>query len=357
VCGMEIKQEAAIVIEWAGQKVYFCSEGCRDRFLSKRARRQLAGSYDLIIVGGGPAGLTAATFAATLKLKVFLVSRDLGGQAVDSTRIENYMGFDFITGPELIGRFRQQLIQTHYIDHLIDGVEMLAPVTGGFRVVTAGGGSYTCRTVILATGMTRRKLGVPGEETFQRRGIFYGQIPDYSFVQGEDVAVVGGGNSALQIVETLQTVAKQVYVVSHGKLTADPTVVERILGRDNLSCHEGYDTLAVTGAKALAGIRIRHRQTGQTLSLAVRGVFIAIGQQPNSALVADLTELNEGGEVRIGPDCSTSCPGLFAAGDVTDVFAKRIIIASGAGAQAAIAVRQYLLKLDRRPAVAHPGEA
>ncbi len=343
VCGMQVLKETALVTVWEGRTYYFCSEGCQKRFAAQVSSRDSATRYDLVIIGGGPAGLTAATFAATMKLKACMICRDLGGQAIDSTRIENYMGFDFITGPELIARFRHQLIRTHYIDHLMAGVKKLEPAADGFRILTDGGVGFHGRAVLLATGMNRRKLEVPGEEAFQRRGIFYGQIPDFSFVQEEEAAVIGGGNTALQLVESLQKVARRVHLVSRGELTADAGVRERILASGNQICHTGYETLAFTGEKVLTGVHIRHLETGQTLLLPVRGAFIAIGQQPNSVLAKGLAELNERGEVLVGPDCATSRPGLFAAGDVTDVFAKRIIIASGEGAKAALAARKYLL--------------
>jgi len=351
VCQMEVEEESALRIEGEGQTYFFCSAGCLDRFLNERTCRQSATDYDLIIIGGGPAGLTAATFAATLRIKAFMISQDLGGQAVDSSRVENYMGFDFITGPELVDRFRHQLIQSHYIDHLVAGVERIEVVASGFQVFIDGGVPFHSRAVILATGMTRNKLNVPGEEKFQRRGIFYGQIPDFSFVEGEAVAVIGGGNSALQIVETLQPLARHVHLISWEKLTADPTVKDRILGKQNLSCHEFYETLGFDGEQSLSGVRIRCRNTGKKLSLPVKGAFISIGLRPNSALAAGLAGLNEKGEILAGPDGSTSCRGLFAAGDVTDVFAKRIIIATGDGAKAAIAARQYLLRLNRESRV------
>jgi len=140
----------------------------------------------VIIIGGGPAGLTAAVYAATMKLHAFLVSKNLGGQAVDSSKILNYMGYDFITGPELVDKFKDQLIRSHYIDHLISEVEHIFSGEEGFTVVTSGLIHYTAKALIVATGMTRRRLGVPGEEEFQRKGVFYGNLQDPTFVVGSD---------------------------------------------------------------------------------------------------------------------------------------------------------------------------
>jgi alkyl hydroperoxide reductase subunit F len=198
VCNMEVREDTGITAECSGVVHYFCSEGCRDKFLKEMACKLPRTSYDLIIIGGGPAGLTAAVYAATMKINAFLIARDLGGQAVDSTKIENYMGFDFITGPELIEKFREQLVRSHYIDHVISEVEKIEPVDEGFRITTSELKHCESKAVIITTGMTRKRLGVDGEEKFQRKGVFYGNIQDLSFVQDKDVAVIGGGNSALQ---------------------------------------------------------------------------------------------------------------------------------------------------------------
>jgi alkyl hydroperoxide reductase subunit F len=195
--------------------------------------------------------------------------------------------------------------------------------------------------------MTRRKLNVEGEERFQRKGIFYGNIQDITFVQGEDVAVVGGGNSALQIVENLHSVARKIYLVSDTKLIADPVVTERVDRFDNLTKYEGFKVIEFSGDGALTSIAIREKAEENILKLPARGVFIAIGFQPNSSTIAHLVKVNERGEIIIDSDCSTSFPGIFAAGDVTNAFGKRIVIAAGEGAKASLAARQYLLNRQK----------
>lgn len=348
VCNMDVKEEDAITIECDGEIFYFCSEGCKERFLQQRKCKLPRTSYDLIIIGGGPAGLTAAIYAATLKIDALLITKDLGGQAIDSTKIENYMGFDFITGPELIRKFQNQLIHSHYIDHLLSEVEKIEPGEGGFNVITSELTKYFTKTLIIATGMTRRRLNVPGEEEFQRKGVFYGNIQDISFVQGEDVAVIGGGNSALQIVENLHTIATNVYLISDSELEADPVIIERVGRFKNLTRYEGFRVVEFLGEKALSEITVRKIAGKEKLRIPVKGIFIAIGAQPNSYLVSHLVNLNDRREIVINPDCSTNYPGIFAAGDVTNAFGKRIIIASGEGAKAALSVRQHLLNLRRK---------
>ncbi|KAF0145709.1 MAG: alkyl hydroperoxide reductase subunit F [Nitrospirae bacterium] len=343
VCNMDVREDDAITAECDGLLYYFCSEGCKEKFLKERICKVQKSVYDLIIIGGGPAGLTAAVYAATLKMDALLVTKDLGGQAIDSTKIENYMGFDFIKGPELIEKFQYQLIHSHYIDHLMSEVEKVGPVENGLNITTSKLTKYFTKSLIIATGMTRKKLNVEGEEMFQRRGIFYGNIQDISFVQGEDVAVVGGGNSALQVVENLCSVAKKIYLISDFKLTADPVIIERVSRFENLTKYEGVKIVEFSGESALSGIAVRKKAEEKTIKLPVKGVFIAIGLQPNSSLVAHLVKLNDRSEIVINPDCSTSYSGIFAAGDVTNAFGKRIVIASGEGAKAALAARQYIL--------------
>jgi alkyl hydroperoxide reductase subunit F len=347
VCNMEVSEKDAFTAECDGLLYYFCSEGCKEKFLKERARKTPRTSYDIVIIGGGPAGLTAAVYAATLKMDAVIITKDLGGQAIDSTKIENYMGFDFITGPELVEKFQYQLIHSHYIDHRISEVEKIEPVEGGFNITTSELSKYSAKAIIVATGMTRRRLNVAGEDDFQRKGIFYGNIQDLSFIQGEDVAVVGGGNSALQIVESLHRVARNIYLVSDTLITADPAITDRVSRFDNLTKYEEFKVAGFAGENILSGITIRKMAEEKTLKIAVKGVFIAIGLKPNSSIVSHFVKLNEKGEIAVNPDCSTSCPGVFAAGDVTDAFGKRIIIASGEGAKAALSARQYILNIKK----------
>lgn len=345
ICNMDVEEKDAIIAECDGEIFYFCSEGCKEKFFKDRECRITRSSYDLIIIGGGPAGLTASVYAATLKMDAFLIGKNLGGQAIDSTKVENYMGFDFITGPELIQKFQYQLIHSHYIDHLISEVEKIEPIEGGFNVITSKLNKYFTKTLIVATGMTRRRLNVPGEEEFQRKGVFYDNIQDISFVHGEDVAVIGGGNSALQIVENLHTVAKNIYLISDSELTADAAITERISQFKNLAKYVGFKIIEFSGEGALSGITIRRKAEEEILRIPVKGVFIAIGLHPNTSIVSQFVTFNASGEIVINHDCSTSYTGIFAAGDVTNAFGKRIVIASGEGAKAALAAKQYLLKL------------
>ncbi|MHB8070315.1 MAG: FAD-dependent oxidoreductase [Desulfobaccales bacterium] len=348
VCKMAVAAEGAVTAECDGVVYYFCSTGCKDKFLGEKVCAPRA-AYELIIIGGGPGGLTAAVYSTILKTDALLITKALGGQAIDSAKIENYMGFDFITGPELIEKFKHQLFRSHYIDHLVSEVEKIEAVEDGFNVVTSELENYFAPALLVATGMTRKKLGVPGEERLLRRGIFYGNIQDISYVQGKDVAVIGGGNTALQLVENLHPVVRNIYLIATTALSGDPASIERIIPCKNVHRYENYTVVEFRGEDRLSGLIIRKMAGRETVELAVAGAFIAIGLRPNSALVASLVQLNARGEIMIQPDCSTSRPGIFAAGDVTNAFGKRIIIASGEGAKAAMAARQYLLDLRKKP--------
>ena len=348
ICNMHVDKAEGIEAQYQGKMYYFCSQDRRDHFFSEHPERFPRASYELIIIGGGPAGLTAAVYAARLKIDAFIMTENLGGQAIDSTKVKNYMGFDFVTGPELTQKFKDQLVRSNYIDHLMTAVERVEKTDEGFLITDSELNRYKAKALIVATGMTRRKLGVPGEEKFQRKGIFYAKVQDYSLVQGKDVVVVGGGNSALQIVEDLHTVASEVHVVSDVPLTADAELADRVSQFRNVHKHEGYLATEFKGEETLSAVQVRERGGKETFEIAAGGAFIAIGLRPNSHLVSELADLNEHEEIMIESDCSTSCPGLFAAGDVTDAYGKRIIIAAGEGARACLAAKEYILDLRKK---------
>lgn len=347
VCKMPVGEENVITTNYKGKIYYFCSEGCKEKFETDKLKQISSDRFDLIIIGGGPAGLTAAVYASLLKMKAFLIADGLGGQAIDSTKIENYMGFDFITGPELVKKFHDQLINSHYIDHLISEVELIDPDDSGFVITTSEMKKYFAKAIIISTGMKKRKLSMPGEKKFQRKGIFYGNLQDLSFVQDGDAAVIGGGNSALQIVDNLHTLSRKIYLISDTELTADALLIERIKRFKNLNLFEEHKAVKFSGSNVLSTITIRKNGRKELIKLPVSGAFVAIGLSPNSSLVSKLVKLNEHGEIIINQDCSTSYPGIYAAGDVTNASGKRIIIAAGEGAKAAMAARQFILNVKK----------
>jgi len=341
VCGMRIENPQFNFV-YEGKKYNFCSQGCLKRFKKNPRSYSQRRSYDLIIIGGGPAGLTAGVYASILKIGTLLLSSDIGGQAVDSTKIKNYMGFDLITGPELLTKFQDQLLHHHYVDHRIATVVSVRKSKKAFLVKILSGEEYRSLAVIIATGMVRNRLNVPGEKRFTRRGICYAASQDIPLLGGKKVAVIGGGNSALQIVLELNKHGCQTVMVSLEPWTGDPSLCEEVRAAKNLEAFDHHCVLRIGGKEKIEYLLIRNLQSGRKLRLAVDAVFVAIGLAPNSSLVRRLADLNERGEIKIRPDCGTRTPGLFAAGDVTDVFAKRIVIASGEGAKAALAAHRYL---------------
>jgi alkyl hydroperoxide reductase subunit F len=299
-------------------------------------------TFDLIIVGAGPAGLTAGVYASTLKIDTFLVAKDIGGQAIDTTEIKNYMGFDFISGKDLIRKFEEQLVKQHFIRHKIDEVIQIVRTGNGFEVITENHSKFFATAVIIASGMKRKNLGVPGEERLQRKGVSYGLVHDLALYKGLEVAVVGGGNSGVQTTDELLKDDCKVTLISEGKLTADQSLIDEIKKSSALKILEDFEVLEIQGEDKVEGVVVRSRYNSMVKQISCRGVFIEIGFLPNNEFCRDLVELNEKGEIIINRDCSTSTEGIFACGDVTNAFGKRIIIASGEGAKAALSAKKYL---------------
>jgi alkyl hydroperoxide reductase subunit F len=341
ICGMEVENED-FALEYEGKKYLFCSMGCLEKFKETHADYVQKHTYDLVIIGGGPAGLTAAVYSSVLKLDTVLLTKDIGGQAVDSAKVKNYMGFDFITGQDLIDRFRSQFLNEHYLDHYIDEVTKIEPAGEFFEVLTKERRKVRSRAVVIATGMTRRKLGIPGEERLQRQGIFYSLVHDVSRFQGMKVVIVGGGNSGIQTANELKELKGDVTLVSKGSLIGDPSDVDRLRKSEHVEIVEDHDVVEILGDEKVKGVIIQSRKDQKRREIPCDGVFIQVGFMPNTDMCRGLLDLNERGEIVTGPDCSTSREGIYACGDVTNSFGKRIVIASGEGAKAALRAREYL---------------
>ena len=294
--------------------------------------------YQLAIVGGGPAGLTAAVYAARKNLDALLLTKDIGGQTLLTSDIENYMGYQYVTGRELAAKFEEQ-VKRYPIDVAV-GEEVLrvAREEEGFVLTTAGGKRFLAEAVIVATGKRSRPLGVPGERELVGRGVSYCAVCDAPLFSGKDVIVVGAGNSGATAVVDLLKIARAIYVVDVlPDWRADPVLVERVAAAgDKVRTYFGHEVVEIKGEERVEGIVLRDRGSGTQLELPVQGVFIEIGLIPNSELIRGLAELNERGEIVVDCQCRTDVPGLLAAGDVTTVPEKQIIIAAGEGAKAAL---------------------
>jgi alkyl hydroperoxide reductase subunit F len=329
--------------EYENRKYLFCSKGCHEKFKSSPAEFSQRYLYDLVIVGGGPAGLTASVYASALKIDTFLITTDIGGQAIDSTNIKNYMGFDFISGKVLVDKFKAQFLHEHYLDHKIDEVIQIEKIGSDFRLATRSRGDILARSVIVASGMKRRKLGVPGEERLQRRGVSYRSVQDITLFKDLDIVVIGCGNSGVQTANDFVKLGCNVTLVSKGKLTTDSTDIMELKKYENVNIMEKHDIVEIQGEEKVEGAVIQSLETMEIKSIECQGVFIQIGLSPNTEFCGDLVSMNEKREIIIRPDCSTNVEGLFACGDVTNAFGKRIVIASGEGAKAALSARNYLL--------------
>jgi alkyl hydroperoxide reductase subunit F len=300
---------------------------------------------ELIIVGGGPAGMTAAVYAARKRLDAVLISKDLGGQPMWAGRIENYMGYQYIEGFELMSKFEEQVKQFPLEQRIGTQVASIRRIAGGFEMATDGSESFQAKAIIIASGKRPRPLNVPGEEKFKGKGVTYCAICDGPIFSGQKVAVIGGGNSALEAADDMSRIAEYVYVVSVTPFTGDRILVEKVQGASNVTTFLEYEVLSISGEKLVDGIEIRDLKTRQQKRLAVGGIFVEIGLIPNSELVKGLTALNELGEIVVNCRNETDIPGLFAAGDVTNVPEKQIVISAGEGAKAALQAHKYIQRL------------
>lgn len=323
-----------------------------DAMFNLEAPSEVEGTVDALIIGAGPAGMTAAVYLARKKRSAAIVTKDLGGQVAWTMGIENYMGYQYITGRELTAKFQEQVRQFP-VAIVMDEVASIASGRDLFTVTTAGGRAISARTVIVASGKRPKELGVPSEKRFVGRGLSYCATCDGPLFANQGVAICGGGNSAVQAAVEMGSVASRVYLVSRSPWRADAVVSEKADQLRNLERRLGYDVVDVLGEKTVEGLRIRDRESGKEETLDVKGVFVEIGLLPNTEFVKGLLKLNQWGEIEVNCACETAVPGIFAAGDVTNVHEKQIVVAAGEGAKAALSAHEYLLK---RPELTPAGQ-
>jgi alkyl hydroperoxide reductase subunit F len=295
--------------------------------------------YDLIIIGAGPSGITAAVYAARKKINCMVVTRDIGGQAAWSGDIENYTGYQFITGPELVAKFEEHLRKYNIVLKENEEVSSVSKKDGVVSVQTSKG-LYRAKSAIVASGKKSRQLGVPGEKEFKNKGLTYCATCDGPLFAKKDVAVIGGGNSALDAALQLLRIANRVYLInSTDGLAGDEVMRMIVLENKIVSVLNNTQVAAIQGEKFVTGIRIKSESKEETL--AVQGIFVEIGLVPNSGFAKDLAK-NDLGEIKVDCHNRTNIEGIFAAGDVTDVPEKQIIIAAGEGAKASLSAFRYL---------------
>ncbi|HID91327.1 TPA: FAD-binding protein [Candidatus Bathyarchaeota archaeon] len=293
--------------------------------------------YDTIIVGAGPAGIAAAIYAARKRLRALVISENVGGQAALSGDVENYLGYQFVTGPELAKKFEEHM-KGYELELRLERVERIEKGPGAFEV-RASDGTYRARTVIVATGRRPRLLNIPGEREFKNRGVSYCATCDGPLFAGKNVAVIGGGNSALDVALQLIRIAKKVYLVTiNEEMRGDAVMIEKVRGSPNVEMLTRALSREIRGDVFVNGLVVE--RDGERMELSVDGIFIEIGSVPNSEIID--VEKNESGEIVVSRRNETSVDGAFAAGDVTDVYGNQIIIAAGEGAKAALAAFEYL---------------
>jgi alkyl hydroperoxide reductase subunit F len=298
--------------------------------------------FDVLIVGAGPAGLTAGVYCARKMLKTMIISENIGGQALESWAIENYMGYRMITGEDLMKKFEEQ-VRTLNMRMELDRVVSVARDEDIFVVKTATDNALRTRAVILTQGNRPRKLGVANEEQFLGRGLSICATCDGPLYKGKRVAVVGGGNAALQTAIEMSGITSSMSLIVRSSIRADPVYIEKLNQKKNITVYTNTQISALHGDKFLSAITIKG-ESGKEQKIDLDGVFIEIGWLPNTDMVEGLVDLNGKKEIIVDINGRTNVPGIFAAGDVTDVRSKQIIIAAGDGAKAALEAYEYLMK-------------
>lgn len=299
--------------------------------------------HDLIIIGAGPAGITASVYAARKGMDILVITEDIGGQAAWSGDIENYTGYQFITGPDLANRFEEHMRKYNITLNENESVVEIKKARDVISVRTDKG-EYNSRTLIIASGKRSRELGVPGEKEFKNKGLTYCATCDAPLFAQKVVAVIGGGNSALDASLQLIKIARHVYIVNiTANLGGDAVMRRKVETSRIVTVLNNAKVTAILGDRMVSGIKVFREGREETLS--VEGVFIEIGLIPNSDFAVGI-EKNQHAEIKVNSRNETSIPAIFAAGDVTDVPEKQIIIAAGEGSKAALSAFRYLAQTN-----------
>jgi len=311
--------------------------------------------YDLAIIGGGPAAMTAAIYAARKMLKTVLVTKDQGGQLLLTREIENWPGTISIGGYELVQAFVKHVEHYSVEQRIGRPVSAVRKEGENFVVEIEGGEALFAKAVLIATGGRSRRLNVPGEEEFTGRGVSYCATCDAPLFSGKPVAVIGGGNSAFEAVIDLLPLATEIHIVDVAEnWFADPILQQQVLGSQKVHTYQKHRVVEVKGNKFVTGIVIEDMEKNESRELRVDGMFVEIGLVPNADFLSGFLELNNRGEIVVDEEMRTSVSGVFAAGDVINRVDKQIVISAGQGAKAALSAYRYLVeggKLEARDAV------
>lgn len=298
--------------------------------------------YDLIILGGGPAGLTAAVYALRKRLKVLLITRDLGGKTNFRLQLPFIEKHLVITGEEVVSRFAQEIDYLEF-SRVFDKAIKVEKLERGFQIHTRNGQAYVTRALVVATGAWGQRLEVPGEKEYMMRGLCYSAVSYAPLFIDRDTCVIGDGALALRSAAELATIARKVTLVAptHGDL--DSSMGARVRQSANVEILEGYQVEKVEGDEYARTITIAGN--GEKLELTADAFFVEIDLVPQADIVADLVKVDKAGRIVVDSRNHTTCEGIFAAGDVTDVISEQVLISVGEGAKAALSAYEYLLAL------------
>lgn len=307
--------------------------------------------WDVIIVGGAAAGMTAAIYTCRKQMSTMIVTVDVGGQNLLTEQEENYPGYTGMSGPGLMQTFQEQAVKfgaEFYFGKATD----LQKAGDNFEVTLGNGEKHVGKSVILAFGKIHRPLGVPGEDKFLGHGVHTCATCDAPFTKGKVVSVVGGGNSAVEAAELLSKFASKVYLIHRrDEFRADPITVEKVRSLPNVEFVLNSAIKEIRGEKKVTGVLVEDFKNGGTREMALDSVFIEVGHILDTAWVKHLVNVNEGGEIVTNKACETSCPGIFAAGDVSDSPYKQTITAAGEGATAGLSAYNYSRMKEGKPAI------
>ena len=292
--------------------------------------------YDIIIIGGGPAGLTAALYARRANKSALIIEKgSFGGQITFSPKVENIPGFCEVTGNEFAEKMVEQVLAQ---DAEVECAEVVKVVNGPIKTVITDAGEFQAKAVIIATGAKHRTLGLESEAKFIGEGISFCAVCDGAFYEGKTVAVIGGGNSALQEAILLSDLAKKVYVVQNlDFLTGESKLSDKLAAKSNVEILLGHTVKTFLGENDLSAIEIQRTADGTLTTLKVDGVFVAIGLIPQNEMFRGVVALDERGYILAGEDCTTSAPGIFVAGDCRTKTVRQVTTAAADGAIAALA--------------------
>jgi alkyl hydroperoxide reductase subunit F len=299
--------------------------------------------YDLIVVGGGPAGLTATVYAIRKRLNVLMVSKDLGGKTNYRLGLPWIEDYQVIRGLEIVNKFRSELEYLKFARHM-EPVERIERGEDGFKVHTRGGGELESKAVIIASGTKQQRLQVPGEKQFIMRGLCYSALSYAPLFIDRKTVVVGEGDLALRSAAELATVAKHVHLVGLSNDALGTVLGKKLADSGNVTILQDYSVTEVKG-NGFANQVIVKNPDGQEEVIEAEGTFIEMNLIPNSQMVSDFVDLDEQGRIKVDCYARTNVPGLFAAGDVTNSYAEQVLVAVGEGAKASLSAYDYLLPL------------